>query len=150
MKPLLITFAFALAAHPTHAQATRTYDLTGQGCNAGGPEACTFHFDDGSYWATGQFAQYVFTRPGVIEPSAIYCQNPASGNWTQDVPTPVPLNTPVNFTFGCTAASGAVQLSAAFRAHSFQISFVCGGKGGSRICHQTRWAVDSGFLMITQ
>jgi hypothetical protein len=131
---------------------TSTYDLTGQGCNAGSPTACTFHFSDGRYWATGQYTQYVFTPVGAIEPSAYSCTNPASGNWTQTVPNPVPFNAPVTFTFGCMATlintNQAVQMSAAFQAHSFQVSFVCGGKGGTRICHATRWVLDSGFLMI--
>jgi hypothetical protein len=124
--------------------AAQTYDLTGEICNSGGPEACTFHFSDGSYWQTGQYNAYVFTPPGAIEPSAYYC-NPPAGSWTQTVPKPVPLNIEVTYTFGCTTATG-MQLSAAFQAHSYELSFPCGVKVRT-ICHTTRWVVDSGFFM---
>jgi hypothetical protein len=148
MKKLAM-FMFTLCA--IAAAQTLTYDLSGEVCNSVGPEGCTFHFSDGSYWATGQSVRYVFQVPGAIEQSGYFCSNPTSGTWTQTVPNPVPLGTPVTFTFGCTAtlinANQTVQMSAALRAHSHQESFPCEGRVRTT-CKVTHWVVDSGFLMI--
>jgi len=156
VKRLLIAVSiFTVPAFTASAQTTTLfgpYDLTGMICGSGGPSACTFHFDDGFYWATGQYAQYIFTPPGAIESTGYFCSNPTSGAWTKNVSNPVPFNTPVNFTFTCPAVllnSGhTAQMSAILTAHKYQTSFVCGVKVHT-ICHATYWAVDEGTFTIT-
>jgi hypothetical protein len=155
------TFLMILSAFVLSGQTTTTYDLSTAVPSLGssGPMVCSdvqncyFEiangaqsgvFMSGGYWTQFDYRAFPGQNPGY---NADYCAygTPPGATWNiADTPALGP--TAKLFTYDCHASDlhGVPSvLHAEIYAHSYVATYVCGGRVRT-VCHQTRWAIDSG------
>lgn len=145
----LLTFMLLLVSLAA-AQTTLLYSISPQSCGKGGAEACTFHFPDGSYWASGNgLSAYVYPVVGTVDnPQGVNCAPPLM--WT-NIPTFLgppawpPMDTDIHYSFGCNGTDGNQLMSASITAHAHTLH-LCNNHG----CWYTYyWQVTAGEFMVT-
>jgi len=156
MRNILTALIFGAAiATAAIAQTTTTYNFpTGMVCNSG-VENCYYEiangsqsgvFEAGGYWTQFDYRSYPGQNPGY---NADYCNGTAV--WTV-ASTPDLGPTAQFYTMDCHATDlhgVPSKLHVEVNAHSYVATYTCGTRVRT-ICHQTRWQIDHGFIVIAK